>query len=206
MKYSLSASAAIMTAILVASGLAGCDSADYNTVGHVKVYMQDAPLDDFAKANVTITQVLLVGDVDQESGSDTTETYTVFDGSFTADLLTLQNGIDTLLVDADVPAGKYTQLRVVVDPTATVEYTDGTTADLKIPSGNTSGIKIQLPGFEIDSDEDLVELVVDFDLSRSFVSKGNGGYNFKPVIKPVSLVINTAPVPVDTTAATVSAQ
>ena len=36
----------------------------------------------------------------------------------------------------------------------------------------------------------MVEVTVDFDVSASFVKRANSGYIFKPVLKPIALVIN----------------
>lgn len=191
-------------ALLGMIGLAGCDSNSPDAYGTVAVRLTDAPIDDFSEAIITINRIVLVGDDEVEL--DDAEGYVLYDGSFTANLLDLQNGIDTLLVRDEVPVGAYRQIRVVVDEDAVVRYlADGTTETLKIPSGSTSGIKINLPEFEVVEGADVVEVLIDFDLDRSFVKAGNSGkYIFKPVIKPLSLVVNSQPFPVDTTAVTVA--
>ncbi len=201
MSYNRKLAGIAAAALLGIISLAGCDSNDSATYGTVQVKLTDAPIDEFSEANITINRIVLVGD--EETGLG--EGYVLFDGSFTANLLDLQNGIDTLLVRDEVPVGSYSQLRVIVDEDAVVRYlADSTTETLKIPSGSTSGIKINLPKFEINENEDVVEVLIDFDLNRSFVKAGNSGkYIFKPVIKPLSLVVNSQPLPVDTTAATI---
>lgn len=201
MSYNRKLAGIAAAALLGIISLAGCDSNDSATYGTVQVKLTDAPIDEFSEANITINRIVLVGD--EETGLG--EGYVLFDGSFTANLLDLQNGIDTLLVRDEVPVGSYSQLRVIVDEDAVVRYlADSTTETLKIPSGSTSGIKINLPKFEINENEDVVEVLIDFDLNRSFVKAGNSGkYIFKPVIKPLSLVVNSQPLSVDTTAATI---
>ncbi|MCK5441481.1 MAG: carboxypeptidase regulatory-like domain-containing protein, partial [Maribacter sp.] len=68
--------------------------------------------------------------------------------------------------------------------------TDGTTFDLTVPSGEQTGIKVFIkPGLVVEGGL-TADLLLDFDVSKSFVPKGNindfagiTGFNFKPVIK-----------------------
>src|SRR5690606_16229119 len=63
----------------------------------------------------------------------------------------------------------------------------------KVPSGSQSGIKIFVhPGITVTTGL-TAELLLDFDVSKSFVVKGNAhdlenikGFNFKPVIRAVN--------------------
>ncbi|MDO9612917.1 MAG: carboxypeptidase regulatory-like domain-containing protein, partial [Bacteroidota bacterium] len=67
---------------------------------------------------------------------------------------------------------------------------DGTSFDLTIPGGNSSGIKIKIsPELDIESGVES-EVLLDFDVSKSFVVQGNmntpagiKGFLFKPVIR-----------------------
>jgi len=75
-----------------------------------------------------------------------------------------------------------------------VVLTDGTTYDLKVPSGEQTGIKVFVkPGLTVDGSL-TADLLLDFDVSKSFVVKGSSndlagiaGFNFKPVIKASNL-------------------
>ena len=178
-------------ALLLVSGmLAGCDAGDAGTAGRVQILLTDAPLDDVAEARVTIRRVELMGEAGVVLLSDMEQAF---------DLLALRDGVTAPLADLAVPPGAYHQLRIVVSEEATLHFTDGSTSRLKIPSGAQTGIKINLPAFEIDGDEDDVTVVVDFDASRSFVRAGNSGqYVFKPVLKIASLLENGDDRPVDT--------
>lgn len=109
--------------------------------------------------------------------------------SISYDLLELRNGITADLVSgADIPAGTYYQVRLIVDEEATLVATDGSTYDLKIPSGTQTGVKIQLDNLEVGADAEKT-LVLDFNLEDSFVARGNinnsadlQGIIFKPVV------------------------
>lgn len=151
--------------------------------GRLHVLLTDAPLDDVAEARVTIERVELMG--------DDGERIILSDEDRSFDLLELQNGVTTTLADVTLPEGTYSEMRIIVAEEATLTFTDGSTSRLKIPSGSASGIKIRFPAFEIDDDNDVIVLTVDFDASRSFVRAGNSGkYIFKPVIKAESLRVN----------------
>ena len=113
MNYKRKLAGVVAASLLGAIGLAACDSNNPDAYGTVQVKLTDAPIDDFSEANITITRIVLVGDDEAELGA--TEDYVLYEGSFTANLLDLQNGIDTMLVRDEVPVGAYKQLRVVVD-------------------------------------------------------------------------------------------
>jgi len=67
---------------------------------------------------------------------------------------------------------------------------------LKVPSGDASGLKIHLnPPLEVVDEADA-EILIDFDVSRSFIMQGNlhhgvgkvKGFIFKPVVRAVAHV------------------
>ena len=70
---------------------------------------------------------------------------------------------------------------------------DSTEFDLKIPSGSSSGLKVKIdPPIDVSSGQNI-DVLLDFDVSKSFVAKGNwkeekiNGFNFKPVVRCVLL-------------------
>jgi len=81
------------------------------------------------------------------------------------DLVQLHGGKTDLLADLDVPAGHYTQMRLIVTG-GKVKLKDGREFTLTVPSGAQSGIKLN---FEFDVVAgDQTELLLDIDLSRAF--------------------------------------
>ena len=163
--------------------LSACDSNDA-LEGRVQILLTDAPLDDVLEANITILRVELM---------DSTGTETILmDEPRQFDLLTLRDGVTAELADLPVLASTYDQIRMVVSDSAYVLLNDSTIQELKIPSGQSSGIKLMnIPTFEIADSDDLVVITIDFDASTSFVRAGNSGkYIFKPVLKPLSIEIN----------------
>jgi len=155
--------------------------------GRLNVYLTDAPLGDVASATVTISKVYLIGG-SEESG----HRFTVTDTTAEYDLLTLQNGVTALLGSASIPAGDYTQLRLVVDQATItlvpgVTFLDGSSSQaLKVPSGAQSGIKVNFAG-PLHIEPGATNLVVDFDVSQSFVFRGDpshpNGVLFTPVLQ-----------------------
>ena len=178
-----------------AAALAGCDSTDADAdgdanadTGTFRLLLTDAPLDDIVEAHVVIDRIELRGTEGTLVLADTPQAF---------DLLTLQNGVTATLADFDVPDGTYQEVRLFVAEEAHVVYDDGTEEQLKVPGGTQSGLKIRLGNLAID--EDVVEVTLDFDVSESFVRRGNSGkgYIFKPVIKPLSILVNGEPVVVE---------
>lgn len=180
--------------LLIGLLLTGCDN-NGEVEGRVQVLLTDAPLDDVLEANVTILSVELM--------DSTGNTSIMFDEPQRFDLLKLRDGITASLADLPVLSGSYSQLRMVVSDSAYVLMQDSSTQALKIPSGQSSGIKLMdIPAFEIDDADDLVVITIDFDAEASFIKAGNSGmYIFRPVLKPLSIEINgeMSEVPTDST-------
>ncbi len=107
------------------------------------------------------------------------------------DLLDLQNGITTELLSLDIAPGSYNLIRMHVAE-ASVLLKDGTNFGLKVPGGSASGLKIKItPNLVIESGVES-EVILDFDVSKSFVAQGNvkskngiKGFIFKPVLRAV---------------------
>lgn len=100
------------------------------------------------------------------------------------DLMELRGLATTQLADQDIEPGTYTQLRLVVESASVVlaggvTFRDGTSeADLQVPSGAQTGIKLNLKpedenGGGIDIAAGQTVLVVDFDVNQSYRLQGN---------------------------------
>lgn len=113
----------------------------------------------------------------------------IFEDTMSYDLLSLRNGIMKKLVDIEVPNGKVDLIRLYVDK-ASVLLVNGKTTVVKVPSGSQSGIKAFIdPPLNLRQDIDN-EIIIDFDVEKSFVVRGSGktvddvkGFNFKPVLR-----------------------
>jgi hypothetical protein len=96
-------------------------------------------------------------------------------------------GIDLGL--ANVPSGRVTQLRLVVEETGNVVVMQGgAEVPLKVPSGSQSGIKIHGP-WDVDACEETA-LTLELDGHRSIWAHGTGSgeeWNLRPVIRTVAV-------------------
>ncbi|AIZ43075.1 DUF4382 domain-containing protein [Cellulophaga baltica] len=178
--------------------LFGCsdnnDTANGST-GTLSIQLTDAPFlyDMVAEANVTIFKIdaRYKGAVETDSVSaDGNSFITLSEEEVPINLLELTNGITENLVNLEVPAGTYDLVRVYVKG-VNVILNDGTVYDLNVPSGEQTGIKVFIqPGLVVQGGLSS-DLLLDFDVSKSFVAKGGrnnlSGFNFKPVIKASNL-------------------
>ena len=98
------------------------------------------------------------------------------------DLLQLQNGVDTLVVNDSLPSGELQELRLVLGDSNSV-MVDRLRYDLKVPSGSSSGLKVKLN--QVLVRDSLSTIVLDFDAGASVVERGNNGYLLRPVIRVV---------------------
>jgi hypothetical protein len=179
---------AAMTAFAVAA--AGCDSDPAaNDTARVSVRLTDAP-GDLASASVEIVEVYLQSGADDGAGDGRVS---LFSGSRTFDLLDLQNGVTEELSEVLVPAGSYSQLRLVVGD-ATITTESGATYStedntLLCPSCAQSGFKINLPGGTVDLENDTHILLIDFDVAQSFghAAGQSGRWVMHPVMTATEL-------------------
>ncbi|MBN2365289.1 MAG: DUF4382 domain-containing protein [Calditrichaeota bacterium] len=173
--------------------LIGCDK-DINNVdtGTLRIKLTDAPfpIDMVSEANVTINKI----EIRQESSQAGENPFLVLtEEELGYNLLDLQNGITADLAEIEIPVGDYNLLRLYVSA-ANIILTDGTVYDLTIPSGAQTGIKIFVePAIQVVGGL-TTELVLDFDVSQSFIVQGNpftpagiNGFIFTPVIRAANI-------------------
>ena len=169
----------LVAGIAAGSLLAACQDLGPQ-MATVTLRLSDAP-GSFQSATVWVSKVQLVGGA---SGAVTvSETPTSYD------LLTLQNGVTALLGTATIPAGSYEQLRLIVDSARVVAsgftFANGdSTASLRVPSGMETGIKVNFAG-PVQLPPGQSTLLVDFDVSQSFVLNGPATGPFAVAFKPV---------------------
>jgi len=174
--------------------------------GHLTVLLTDAPfpVDEVASVDVFVVRIdARLAEADEAEAAEAPDAndntdpasgwLTVAEPNASYDLLKLQNGTTVNLGQATLPTGTYNGFRLILDTDkSSVTLKDGTVLDgnarpgIKWPSAGHSGLKIKLDQ-PISLVEDGTVLVIDFDLSRSFVMRGNtiskNGLLFKPVIK-----------------------
>jgi len=181
----------VLCALFVLPSCGGGGGGGGGTVqtGTLSVGLTDASTDEYKAVYVTITevQVHMGGGAWKVVGSPH-KTY---------NLLDLVNGVREELGVAELNAGNYTQMRLIIGDTSdgginilskqhpsanyVIDWSDVDHA-LKIPSGFQTGVKI-VSGFTISPNQ-TTELILDFNASESVVVAGNSGqWLLKPTIK-----------------------
>ncbi len=182
----------LMTALLLCGSLAACgtDSSSSDQTGNTVVSgsgptftlrVTDAPIDGAISVVLRFTEVRLRN----TNGNWTTHT---FNTPKSIDMLQLQ-GTKTadLLIDKLVDVGNYDEIRLLVDGAPMTNYVldAGGMAELMIPNGSSSGLKIK-GNFSVLENRPA-SLVMDLDLRQSITMAGNSGkYILKPVVRLVS--------------------
>jgi len=139
--------------------------------------LTDAPAD-YEEVLIDIQQVKVnVTSADNEEG-----TWYTMDGlkAGVYNLLDFTNGMDTVIADQYLPVGKVSQIRLILGENNQVKK-DGVYHDLKTPSAQQSGLKLNVHA-ELKAGI-AYRMWLDFDAGRSIVETGNGKFNLKPVIR-----------------------
>jgi len=188
MRKTLILTATLLSIVILA--FTGCQKTDKDGTGRLLVHITDAPfpINLIEEATVTLTKVEVRSDAESEEHPF----LTIFEGSKEFNLLELRNGVMEELVDVEIPAGSYNLIRIYVEE-AGIVVMDHESYSVKVPSGTQTGIKMFIkPSLQVQGGL-TSEVILDFNLEKSFVLKGNmdspagiKGFNFKPVIRAVN--------------------
>lgn len=184
MRTGLIAGAAFVTT--VALGIAACGGGSDAGTGTLRLALTDAPCG-YDQVWVTIEKVRVHRSASADDG-DAGWAEVVLNPSQRVNLLSLTNGVLEELGQTRLPAGKYTQMRLVLaanggaTPLAnSVVPTGGAETPLTTPSGQQSGLKMNVD-IDVAADQ-LADVLLDFQVCKSVVRAGNSGnYQLKPVI------------------------
>lgn len=163
----------------------GCESTlDSDTgsgTGSMVVKLHDAPVD-YDEVNISVARVEVNNTENEDQGwtviSEPNETYNILD---------LVNGDMAVLADAELEVGTYKQIRLILNNANTVVI-DGVTFELFVPSGEQTGLKLNINAEILEGIQ--YTLLLDFDANRSVVKRGMQDlYNLKPVIRATNEAI-----------------
>ena len=187
----------LFTILAVASVvmLSGCselfnnDQADGKSRLVIKITDDPFDISYIESATVTITKVEIrrTGD----GVPDGNPFMVLSDDTVTIDLIDLRNGLTETLIDMEIEDGEYDLVRLYVMEAGLKLKDIEDPYKVKVPSGGQTGIKIFIsPALNVSGDL-TEELLLDVDLSRSFVLRGNmdqnNGFIFKPVIRAANM-------------------
>ncbi|HEX6017753.1 MAG TPA: DUF4382 domain-containing protein [Burkholderiaceae bacterium] len=191
----LSALLSLVVLALLSCGGDGGISGTGAPEGTLRLSLGDAPSCGYDEINITVQKVR----VHQSATADDADagwSEIVLAPAKRVDLLTLTNGVLAELGETPLPAGKYTQLRLVLadndaaHPLAnSVVPSGGGETALTTPSAQQSGLKANVD-IEVAPNQ-LADFVIDFDACRSIVKNGKlGKYHLKPVIQVVPRLVS----------------
>ena len=178
--------------LLAACGGGGSDAPGTGT-GTLRLSLTDAPACGYDQVFVTVEKVR-VHQSSSAADNDSGWSEVVLATPQRVDLLTLNNGTLMPLGQTELPAGSYTQMRLVLAPNTpatplanAITPTGGTPTALTTPSGQQSGLKMNV-NLEVPAGQ-VVDFAIDFDACKSFVKAGNSGqYLLKPVLSVIPIL------------------
>jgi hypothetical protein len=178
-----------------ALSLAGCGGdggigGTGSPMGTLRLAITDAPACGYDAVHITVEK-LRVHQSSSAADGDGGWSEIVLNPARRIDLLSLTNGVVDELGETALPAGKYTQLRLVLAANGnaapfanSVVPSGGAETALSTPSGQQSGLKLNV-NLDVPADK-VADFVLDFDACKSVVKAGNSGrYNLKPVISVI---------------------
>lgn len=185
------ASTTLAAAVLLAA--CGGGGSDAPGTGTLRLSLTDAPACGFDQVFVTVERVR-VHQSSSAADNDSGWSEVVLAAPQRVDLLTLNNGTLMPLGQTELPAGSYTQMRLVLAPNTpatplanAITPTGGTPTALTTPSGQQSGLKMNV-NLDVPAGQ-VVDFAIDFDACKSFVKAGNSGqYLLKPVLSVIPIL------------------
>ena len=168
----------------------GSGSATASSVGTLRLSLTDSPACGYDNAWVTVEKVRVHASGTAGDGDAGWHEVTL-SPALRVDLLTLTNGTLVPLGQTELPAGSYTQMRLVLaandalHPYANaVTPTGGSLTPLTTPSAQQSGLKLNVH-MTVPAGQ-VADFAIDFDACKSFVKAGKSG---KILLKPVLAVL-----------------
>jgi hypothetical protein len=156
---------------------AGCTEDD-NQPARLKITLVDDP-GDYQAVNVDIQGVAV--HTNEHTAADD-EGWIFLEGSDVGvkNLLEYTGGVELTLVDTEFPAGRISQIRLLLGEDNSVVI-NGNSEFLETPSAQQSGLKLQVN--ETLKGGVTYEFKLDFEAARSVVTTGTGSKILKPVIR-----------------------
>jgi hypothetical protein len=182
------------TALAAAALISACGGGnDDPSTGTMRLSLTDAPACGFDSVFVTVEKVR-VHQSSSAGDNDAGWSEVLLAAPQRVNLLSLNNGTLLPLGQTELPAGSYTQMRLVLaantaaNPMANaLTPTGGEETALTTPSGQQSGVKMNV-NIAVPAGQ-VADFAIDFDACKSFVKAGNSGkYLLKPVLSVIPIL------------------
>ncbi len=179
--------------------LISCESeSDLSTdkEGRLIVRLTDAPFPHHLvrEANVAISKIEIRSRSKGDDEENDPALLTISEEDIKVNLLDLTNGITMTLANADIPAAKYDLVRLHTTAVNLV-LEDGKIFNIRLPNAQNSSIDVFIKPYINVKDGLTSDLLLDFDVSRSFLFRGNieqgsiHGVIYNPFIKAADLAV-----------------
>ncbi|MEQ6118908.1 DUF4382 domain-containing protein [Reichenbachiella sp. MALMAid0571] len=168
--------------VVLMAGLFACnDGDDPSFKGRANVKATDAAVD---AENVSAVY-LSVSEI-QATANGQTKTVVSFNTPKKFNIMAYQNGATYLVGDGELDAGSYSDLRFITSggSDSYIEFDDGSTENLVIENGTTTGYRIQ-GAFEIATNT-TTDLVADIDLRKALVATSDGSFKLRSTARVVA--------------------
>ena len=147
---------------------------DENKNARIEVWLTDAA-GDYQAVNVDVQGVEINSAEGEQGWQSLAITPKVYN------LIELANGNETFLGDLELPGGRISQIRLILGDSNTVVDKDTIEHELKTPSAQQSGLKIQV--HQVLAEGITYKILLDFEAGKSVVKTGSNNYILKPVIR-----------------------
>lgn len=174
---------AILVAVLIASGCSTQSTANDSENGQFQLFVSDSPadIDKFDYLNVTVSEVRVFPESEDNSSNSSNNSFKQFNIKETVDLTQLKGDNATSVLSEELEAGNYSKLEL--EASSIDAEINGTSEEVKLPSG-----KLQLTkGFTVAQNQ-TTEFVFDIQVALRGNQQNNQGYILRPVISQSGVV------------------
>lgn len=169
--------------IVFSISLLGCSGNNSSTDTKLKITFHDSLVGTEEMSSINMN--LLRTEIISVDGDKTV----ISDEAMSFNLLELTSNNPVTLAHTNVSPRMYSQIRLILDESSSITFTDGRTEPLKVPSGEQTGIKID-GVFDLPSGQ-FYTLDIDLIPGESIHYTEGNGYMMKPVIELTGSHINS---------------
>ena len=172
----------ILAATLAAPACYQDDPLDGGRQNRTRVFLTDAPFpfDSVGSVNIYIVRIEATTSLDTSAGAGTEPWQTIAEPHRAFDLLALQQGLTAAIGEGLLSAGTYRAVRLTINvDSSSIKWLNGTDAPVDWQNGSGPELRLYaLVESPVDVPQEGVDLVIDFDLGRSFLYNLYGTHEF----------------------------